>query len=531
MAACAAFEEDDDFAKAMHMVLSTPPPPPRRFIPLIQRGRPPSLELLSPAATSPLREAPLWGCVGTMLSTMIGGGVLSLPYALKLTGLTFGLPLLVLSAAASDFALYALCSASRRTGTATLAELARHAQGPRLENVVLAALFVLCAFVSVAYARLLRDLISLFLHPFEASTGTVDRCLVGAAVAVLFPLSLNKELHRLRYAAFTSFAGAICVAALFVYRATPRRHRVAEILWPPADLDLSAALEALPIMVLLFLCQFNVLSIHARLHNPTRPRLKLLIHVAIGVTVLFYIVIGVAGTLVCADAPLSVTQDALSCLAATTRTSSDALLACAGGAFACSILLNTPALIIPLRDSLGLVFEKCCFCNQRQNTDVLPVVVHEKSSLRPNPNPNLGGLDDQDQKLDDDDDDDDDARGERRSPAPLQGQGQGRRRWFEFSWGLVVHVGITAAIISAVVVAAQRVPGVASVWAVCGSSVGLFVAFMLPCGLYLRVRGDKEGHKALIRQAVCAILVISSASLAIVCTYRNARAILFFSSG
>jgi len=44
-----------------------------------------------------------------MLSTIIGGGALSIPYAFKLTGLVPGLALLLAAALASDFALYALC--------------------------------------------------------------------------------------------------------------------------------------------------------------------------------------------------------------------------------------------------------------------------------------------------------------------------------------------------------------------------------------------------------------------------------------
>lgn len=520
-------EENDNFANAMSLVLSTPPPQ-RRFVQLRTHGRPPSIEVLAPAANSPLREAPLWGCVFTMLSTMIGGGALSLPYALKLSGLAVGIPLLLLSALASDFALYALCSASRRTGTSTLAELARAAQGPRLEGAVVAALFALCAFVSVAYTRLLRDLLALFLAPFGDAGDSVDFFLVAAALLVLFPLSLNKELHSLRYAAFTSFGGAICVAALFVCRATPMVREDPSIVRKVVEpTDPLSALNALPIMVLLFLCQFNVLSIHARLHNPTRPRLKRLIHVAVGVSFLFYIFFGIAGAVVCESATFEVAQDALSCLSPTPRTiaddddddasksSSDALLACAGGAFAVSILLNTPALIIPLRDCLhllaGKVFNDGKGLLRRDSIHPSSTKLDERSSL--------AGINEET---------DEESQGEedssRRRPIPTTTSCLAD---YYCTPATLVHFFLTAGIIVVVVLGAQNVPGVASVWAVAGSSVGLFVAFMLPCMLYLLVRGDKEGGPAKVRQGICAFLVAGSLALAVACTYRNAKSIFF----
>eukprot|EP01084_Bolivina_argentea_P253772 426409_1 len=56
--------------------------------------------------------------VGTLnlISTMIGGGVLSLPFAVARSGLILGFILLTASAIASIFSFDILISASRRTG-------------------------------------------------------------------------------------------------------------------------------------------------------------------------------------------------------------------------------------------------------------------------------------------------------------------------------------------------------------------------------------------------------------------------------
>ena len=529
-------DDSDAFALSVQRVLRSPLPADRRFTPLALRGKTHSLEVLAPAATSPLREADVWACVVAMLATIIGGGALSVPYAFKLCGLRGGLLLLALSALASDFALYALCSASRRTGTATLAELAKAAQGPYLENAVVVALFLLCGFVAIAYTRLLRDLLGLFLAPFfQKDAIIVDRALVLCATFVLFPLSLYRELYRLRYAAFISFGGALCVAALFTFRAWPTLTQLGDPtslgdrarakLRPTPDNSsslLAVALVALPIMSMSFLCQFNVLSVHARLKKPTRERLKLLLHTVVAMAFLFYVVFGVAGMIVCADAPDDVAQDALSCLSyadkqqqsSGTKCSTDILLACAGGSFAVALLLNTPALVIPLRDSCLVLCSKAYYAassttktqrraRRKQTTERTPLANIEEDGLPPQ----------------------DDAKTTEEATAE-SGPSSSSSKQQQLS-ATFVHVTVTACIIVVVIIGAQRVPGVASVWAVAGSSVGLFVAYLLPCYLYLKVRGHKDDGPARIRKAFCAILFVSSLVLAVLCTYRNAKAILF----
>jgi len=471
-------------------------------------------------------------------------------------------------------------SASRRTGTSTLAELARVAHGPHLETMVVVALCLLCGFVAVAYARLLRDLLAIFLAPFaddQGDTRLADRALVVAATVALFPLSLYRELHRLRYAGFLSFGGSIAVAALFASRAahlvsasasssstttvetTRTAFLRAMLRGDPTLSTWAVAVEALPIMAMSYICQFNVLSVHARLRDPTRGRLKALLHVACGVAFSFYAVFGASGQLVCADVPNTVAQDALSCLAYADAGGTDPLLACAGGAFALSLLLNTPALIIPLRDSLELLTTKLLACGRVTAHSVrrrrrhrysrpLPPARDDSAALLAQPPTERTPLE-VDRARDGDDDPewgassrpppnkvDDAAQSATTAPPRDAGSAttpqppQPTKKEPATILHTAVHVVITAGLVAGVVVAAQKVPGVASVWAVAGSSVGLFVAYLLPCFLYLKVRGHKEGGPAFVRNALCVVLFVFSLVLAIVCTYHNTKGILSSSS-
>lgn len=87
---------------------SSSPPPPSSVRP----HRSPSLEYLSPSLHSASRSSTLYGAVFSLSSTILGGGVLSLPFCFSLLGLGFGSVFLIILALASDFSIYILVCAA-----------------------------------------------------------------------------------------------------------------------------------------------------------------------------------------------------------------------------------------------------------------------------------------------------------------------------------------------------------------------------------------------------------------------------------
>jgi hypothetical protein len=79
-----------------------------------------------------------------------------------------------------------------------------------------------------------------------------------------------------------------------------------------------------------------------------------------------------------------------------------------------------------------------------------------------------------------------------------------------------VHVGTTIVIASYAFFGAVSVPGVAIVWSVLGSSLGMLVGFIIPCACYLKIRGTK-GMKRRTNFGALALLVFSIV-VAVVCT-------------
>ena len=77
------------------------------------------------------------------------------------------------------------------------------------------------------------------------------------------------------------------------------------------------------------------------------------------------------------------------------------------------------------------------------------------------------------------------------------------------------HVTVTLLILAATYTAAIMVPGVASVWSIVGSSMAIWIAFVVPTACFLQIRQ----HKGLTMQALYAwLLLIASIISMIVCT-------------
>mmetsp|Transcript_10465 Transcript_10465/g.28943 ORF Transcript_10465/g.28943 Transcript_10465/m.28943 type:complete len:854 (+) Transcript_10465:135-2696(+) len=82
-------------------------------------------------------------------------------------------------------------------------------------------------------------------------------------------------------------------------------------------------------------------------------------------------------------------------------------------------------------------------------------------------------------------------------------------------WDSVVHGGATIAILVVTYGVAITVPGVASVWSIVGSSMAIWIAFVVPTSCFLKIRQ----HKGLTMQALYAwiVLVISLIAM-VICT-------------
>ncbi|GMI02761.1 hypothetical protein TrVE_jg12328 [Triparma verrucosa] len=148
-----------------------------------------------------------------LANAIVGAGVLTLPFAIKSTGVLLGLGLLFLFALLSSYSLLLLDAGCRMTGARTYAELGRVVHGvdskagDRIEYAVEALQSLYSYGACVGYLQIV-------VSELVVVTGYSRRLLqLLGCLCVVFPLSLMKNLQSL---SFTSMCAICCVAYLSI---------------------------------------------------------------------------------------------------------------------------------------------------------------------------------------------------------------------------------------------------------------------------------------------------------------------------
>ncbi len=267
------------------------------------------------SATTNSSDRPSSLLVGTfnLIATILGGGVLTLPIAFQKCGIAVTTIFMLISAYATYMSLMMLCYSSRRSGASSFGEVVRIAYGAKAEVGVNLILFIYISFVVAAFMVLIRDiwtpLVGMFLGTAvdDKDNGGVsgDRVLMGFMLFLL-PFLFQRSLHALKWNCYIGFASIIVLCTALVQGGFQRQHSLHlggtdhqddgtyNIEWFKVP-SVQDALFAFPIVMLAFLCQFNVLSIQNTLRRPTRKRMSQVVGMSVGTSMILMYLFGLGG--------------------------------------------------------------------------------------------------------------------------------------------------------------------------------------------------------------------------------------------
>eukprot|EP01084_Bolivina_argentea_P200164 342318_1 len=230
---------------------------------------------------------------------MIGGGVLSLPYAISRSGLLLGFILLTLSAITSVFSFDILVSSSRRTGAMTYQQIAFFAFGPNIQSIITFLLLCLTLTCGIAYCVLVGDLIKpivcyLFsISPTECSSEWLRRLIIAVGIFCVVPFCYMRQIKALKYTSIISITSVIILSAIIAIKTATHfdkphdiyyinQHGLKETYAMTTDIHLLPSsiddvLYVFPVFSLSFLCHFNIPQVHSELTRPTRKRMRMVL--------------------------------------------------------------------------------------------------------------------------------------------------------------------------------------------------------------------------------------------------------------
>jgi len=263
-----------------------------------------------------LRKGSLRAAVYNLFSSVLGAGILGLPFTATRFGLIPGLALILPFAACSLYTLRLLEWTAVLTGVRGYRPLAELLLGPRLRRLVALALVFNTFGSLVVYLIVIGDLTTGFARSALAMGDDSDgdggvgewllhvaahRAAVIVAVGVLLclPLSLTRDLSALRYTSLLSLASIAFLSLSLAVRAAEASvsdggAAFADHAATGPQLPFIKLVGNLPTFIYAFSCHFNYFSAVDSLARTTPLRVAKVQNASIGLTLLVYLVVVLA---------------------------------------------------------------------------------------------------------------------------------------------------------------------------------------------------------------------------------------------
>lgn len=489
---------------------------------------------LVPSAQCPGRQASVMSAVFNMTATIVGGGVLSIPLSCARAGIIPFTLLMMFSAAATDFSLYLLVSCARRCGSTSFGKVAKSSFGSALELITTAVVFFLVGFIVVGLMILnvgiwspiaVVGVSSMMGRTAPEETSSLqDGVVLLVLLGLMMKFLLKKDLTSLSNICYVGFFSIVILCVAMVYRAVELNLShpgmfTTNVKWVAASF--ADVLSALPIVLLAFLCSFNIISVHCSLVDPTRGRVKEVIHKAVFFSFLLMYVFGVAGYLFAYDETngnillsfdpkdpviflgrigcgfttlFALPMNALPC-----REAFLSLLAQIGEARARRGAMSRGELrrLVEVRSAQNLIAEEEAGKRDEESN----VKSYQSAAQGP---PKEGILKKPKSSLKADGTSDSNATADATTTSE------------EF-----IHVLATAGITTICFVAAVLAPDVAIVWDIAGSSMAFLIQFIIPAACYIKLK--MRTQRGVSKHLVLAwALLVFAVVVAILCTTQTA---------
>lgn len=254
-----------------------------------------------PARKKFLSPGSMLSSVFTLASSALGAGVLSLPYAFRLSGFGLGLVLLAIAAVTTIYSISLLVSCRDETRLSSFEDMAVLCFGKRVSTIIDVTIITFCFGCSVAYIVASHDIVApILIHLFPDNQIINQKAVIMSAIVclVMFPLSLVDKISSLRFSSLIGIASICYLVMAVVFESVLGLARYGT----PPLLKFGfrpgwSTFRALSIFMFAFTCQINIFSIYTELQRPSIRRMKKVARRSTSIIGLLYALIGVFGFL------------------------------------------------------------------------------------------------------------------------------------------------------------------------------------------------------------------------------------------
>eukprot|EP00606_Chrysophyceae_sp_TOSAG23-5_P000928 GSChrysophyteH2.ASY1.ANO1.1285.1 assembled CDS len=260
----------------------------------------PTLNLATSPEADLLNKSSWLSCYINLTSTILGAGMLGLPYAFSEMGWILGTVLLIVCAAFALLALFFLAKCAKKTAPPSSFHKVAQLATPGWAFLIDCVVAVKCFGVATSYLVVVGDLMPLaMLHIAPNSFKLLDRNLwVGIGFLVVAPLSCLRSLDALRWTSGFSGIFLVFLVSLVVAYALPDTTGLDPCATCEDSMDIvTASIHVMPIFIFGYACQQNSFGIVNELENPSIQRINSVFLASISSAVVIYIIMASAGYL------------------------------------------------------------------------------------------------------------------------------------------------------------------------------------------------------------------------------------------
>ena len=231
--------------------------------------------------------------IANLLNTVVGAGILSLPYAFRSSGLAVGVAYQYIFGGASWYGSWLLLDALRSCPSCmSYEELASATLGRAGATAYNTASLINCYGACVSYLVVAGDILPPLLHESGIGIGR-PAVLTALTLVLILPLSALRDISALQYASGLS----ICIYLLFVLTMLAL---ASDSSAPPRELpalvqpDAGGWIRAIPLCAFAYLHQTSLFPIIQELRGPSPGRLRVLVGASVGTAIVLYTLTGLA---------------------------------------------------------------------------------------------------------------------------------------------------------------------------------------------------------------------------------------------
>ncbi|SCW01945.1 LAFE_0E10726g1_1 [Lachancea fermentati] len=233
-----------------------------------------------------------------LVKTIVGAGMLAIPYAFRSDGVLLGVTLTLIAAITSGFGLFVLAKSSktltdpRQSSFFTLCSISY----PALSLAFDFPMFLQCYGVGLSYLVLIGDL-------FPGILGGTRNGWILASAVLIVPLSLIRRLDGLKYSSILGlFAIGYLVCLIygtFIYDVVLTNNYKefrGDVSWVRVY-DLKGMVSTFTIIIFAYTASMNMFSIINELKDNSMTNISKVINGSIGISTLLYVSVGLCGYL------------------------------------------------------------------------------------------------------------------------------------------------------------------------------------------------------------------------------------------